>query len=136
MKHLTVKLAVVLCTAVGFSSCELDAPTINFSQVDNHVSDFSGLIDAINSQTKSLNEKLQLLSDAMSSQTLTLSEKMTAIVTAMDKNMLTQASKLELIEKAINASTNKLNDIKDAVKDASLALGGKIELLTTATKEA
>ena len=64
MKKLFTTIAAIAVIAM-FTSCEQDAPEINFSQTDTHISDFSELIAAINSQTTTLETKLQLINDAI-----------------------------------------------------------------------
>ena len=64
MKKIFTAIVAIAAMAM-FTSCEQDAPEINFSQTDTHTSDFSELIAAINNQTTTLAEKLQLINDAI-----------------------------------------------------------------------
>ena len=64
MKNFFTAIVVIAAIAM-FTSCEQDAPEINFSQTDTHISDFSGIIAALNSQTITLADKLQLINDAI-----------------------------------------------------------------------
>ena len=58
--------AIVAIAAIAMvTSCEQDAPEINFSQTDTHTSDFSELVAAMNSQTTTIETKLQLINDAI-----------------------------------------------------------------------
>ena len=64
MKKLFTAIVAIVAIAM-FTSCEQDAPEINFTQTDTHISDYSGIIAAINSQTISLEAKLQLINEAI-----------------------------------------------------------------------
>ena len=64
MKKLFTAIVAVAAMAM-FTSCEQDAPEINFSQTDTHISDFSKLIAALDSQAITIETKLQLINDAI-----------------------------------------------------------------------
>lgn len=133
-KNFILIAAAMLATA-SFTSCENDAPSINFSQTDTHMTDFTELINAIKDQTLTVAEKLNLINEAINNQALTLGQKMDALKTAMEQGFITEAQKLELIKTAIEGVSNKLEAIEKAIKDQTVSLGAKMDLLTTAVKE-
>lgn len=135
MKKNFILAAAFAIGAATFTSCENDAPSINFSQTDTHVTDFTELINAIKNQTLTVAEKLDLINEAIKNQSLTLSQKLDALNTAVAQGFLSESQKLELIKTAIEGLGNKLAAIEEAIKDQTLSLATKMDLLTTAVNE-
>ena len=138
MKSFFTLIMVAVAMATVFTSCEQDAPEINFSQTDTHISDFSGIIAAINSQTTTLEAKLQLINDAINAQTLSFEQKMDILQAAVDNGILTYIEQSELLIAAINNQTTdlaaKLVLIERAITSQTLSLEAKLQLLTEAAE--
>ena len=104
MKNFFTAIVVIAAIAM-FTSCEQDAPEINFSQTDTHTSDFSGIIAAINSQTATL----QLINDAIEAQTLSFGQKMDILQAAVNNGIITRNEQLELLIAAIDNQTEVID---------------------------
>ena len=95
MKKYIIFLLISL--TVGFSgaltSCKTDIPTIDYQHESKYTADFSKLIEAIESQTTTLNEKINLINAALVN-----------INTNLDQ-------KLQLIEAAVNAGVDSYKEL-------------------------
>ena len=119
-----------------FASCEKEAMEINFSQTDNHVSDYSGIIKAINDQTKSLEEKLALVNEAINNQTLTVGQKLDILGAAVNNGVLTLQQMTDRLVKAIEDQTTGLNEklalIEAAISNQTMTFSQKLALIEAA----
>ena len=127
---------VALVAVTTFTSCEKDAPEINFSHTTNIVSDFSGVIKAINDMSLSLSEKMEIINNAIKDQTLTLSQKMDILNEAINKGILTYQQMTQKIIDAINAmnasTAEKLAAIQTALTEMNGTLTEKLALIEAA----
>lgn len=127
-----------LCAVATFTSCEQDAPEINFSHSTTIVSDFSGVIKAINDMSLSLSEKLEIINNAIKDQTLTLSQKMDILNAAIEKGILTYQQMTQKTIDAINAMngslTDKLAAIQTALTEMNTSLTMKLALIEATMK--
>jgi len=117
---LTALLAVVALFTV--SSCVNEAPEINYSVQYTHTSDFTSLIKAINDQTLSFSEKLELVAKAVDDGAATLEQASDALA--------------QLVSKAINdqgtALSEKLDILNQAMDSQNILLEEKLNLLCQA----
>lgn len=138
MKKIIYTFIAIVSMGAMFSSCEKDAMEINFTQTDNHISDYSGIIKAINDQTKSLEAKLALIEAAIDNQTLTVSQKLDILTAAVENGVLTIQQMADKIVDAIEDQTVGLNEklalIEAAIKNQTLTIGQKFDLLNTAVE--
>lgn len=130
-------LGIVACFALAtLASCEQDAPEINFSHTTNIVSDFSGVIKAINDMSLSLSEKMEIINNAIKDQTLTLSQKMDILNETINKGILTYQQMTQKIIDAINAmnasTAEKLAAIQTALTEMNGTLTEKLALIEAA----
>lgn len=122
------------------NGCEFlhDAPEINFSHSTTIVSDFSGVIKAINDMSLSLSQKLEIINNAIQNQTLTLSEKMNILNEAVNKGILTYEKMAQKTVDAINAmnasTTEKLAAVESALTNMNTSLTTKLALIEATMK--
>ena len=143
-------MAAVGCT-IFLTGCENDAPEMNINITYNHISDFSGLVDAVNNQTAVLkvafdeNGNLIMtaldrngqaiantLTDGFAAVTATFSEKMDALILSVDNNTL-----------AVVNMTNTLSERLEALRKTAESVGASLvyamnkngELIVLAIKE-
>ena len=137
MKKFFTAIAAIAVMAM-FTSCEQDAPEINFSQTDTHMSNFSGIIEALNSQTLSLAAKLQLINDAIDDLTFSFEDKMEILNAAVEFGILTYIEQSEYLITAIDNQTTDLSAklvlIEKAITTQTLSLETKLQLLTDAVE--
>lgn len=126
---------LVLATA---PSCQQDAPEINFSHTTSIVSDFSGIIKAINDLSLGLTEKLEIIDNAIRNQTLTLSQKIDILNAAIEKGILTFEQMAQKTVDAIDAMnvslTAKLAAVEGALTDMNTSLTTKLGLIEATMK--
>ncbi|WP_255417366.1 hypothetical protein [Proteiniphilum sp. X52] len=123
MKHIqSILLAglMLLATPAFFTSCQEDAPEINYTMNVTVNNDFTQLVEAINNGTFKQPEAIEKL------------------IEAIDKMNADQAAKLQAIVDVINSANasleTKLAAIEAAIKAQTLSLENKFDLLETAIK--
>ena len=102
MKKFFTAIAAIAVMAM-FTSCEQDAPEINFSQTDTHTSDFSGIVAAINNQRISFEEKMDILQDAVDKGIIDYTTQFELLIAAIDNQTDDLAEKMQLINDVIDA---------------------------------
>ena len=133
LKSILLAGAVLLATPVFFSSCQEDAPQIDYEMKVTVVNDFSKVVDAINNGTLKNEQaiaqlaaaidkmntdqqtKLQAIKDVLNSVNSTLDAKLAAIEAAMTAQTLSLEGKLALIEEAMKAQTLSIEQKYDAI---------------------
>lgn len=125
MKKLFIGV-VALAMATSFTSCEQDAPEINFSQTTTHVSDFSGIIKAITDMGTSLEAKLALINDAIKSQTLSFEQKIEILNTAVKQGFLDNSTNLALLNTTLS---QKLTEMMNTMTTNTATLEAAIKSL-------
>lgn len=130
--------AVAFFALTTFTSCEQDAPEINFTHTTTIVSDFSGIIKAINDMSLSLSEKLAIIDDAIQAQTLTFSQKMDVLHKAIENGILTYQDMTQKTIDAINAMNasmaEKLATIQTTLAAMNTSLTDKLALIEATMK--
>lgn len=153
MKLRALLIAVVASAGciTFLTGCENDAPEMNISVTYNHISDFSGLVDAVNNQTAILKvafdengnlimtaldrngrEISNALTDGFSAATAAISEKMEALILAVDSNTV-----------ALVNMTDDLNERMEDLRKTAVTVGASLvyalnkngELIVLAIKE-
>lgn len=92
------------------TSCEQDAPVINFTQTDTHISDYSGIIQALSDQSKSMEEKLSLIETAINNQSMTISEKADVLNAAVENGVFSLNEMTEKLYDVLTAQTETLEE--------------------------
>ncbi|WP_373818567.1 hypothetical protein [Porphyromonas loveana] len=145
---------LLLASSVIFTSCQEDAPEINYTMNVSVTNDFSKVVEAINNGslkneaainklTEAIDKmnndqaaKLQAILEVLNSVNATLETKLLAIEAAMKAQTLTLESKLALLETAIKIQTIKQEEMAQklitAINNLSGSMEAKIEAITAA----
>lgn len=154
IKFILFAIAMLLATPAFFTSCQEDAPEINYTMNVSVINDFTKVVEAINNgflkneeAIKKLTEaidkmnadqqtKLQAIIDVLTSVNATLETKLAAIEAAMKAQTLTLESKLTLLETAIKNQTLKQEEMAGklitAIENLKGSMDAKIEAITEA----
>ena len=133
LKSILLAGAMLLAIPAFFSSCQEDAPQIDYTMSVTVTNDFSKVVDAINNGTLKNEQaiaqltaaidkmnadqqtKLQAIKDVLNSVNATIDTKLVAIEAAMKAQTLSLEGKLALIEDAMKAQTLTLEKKCDAI---------------------
>ena len=154
IKSILFAIAMLLATPAFFTSCQEDAPEINYTMNVSVINDFTKVVEAINNgflkneeAIKKLTEaidkmnadqqtKLQAIIDVLTSVNATLETKLAAIEAAMKAQTLTLESKLTLLETAIKNQTLKQEELAGKLITAIENLQGDMQEKIAAIAEA
>lgn len=147
-------IAMLLAAPAFLTSCQEDAPEINYTMNVSVINDFTKVVEAINNGslkneqaiaklTEAIDKmnadqqtKLQAIIDVLNSVNATLETKLAAIEAAMKAQTLTLESKLALLETAIKNQTIKQEEMAQklitAINNLSGSMEAKIEAITAA----
>ena len=152
LKSILLAGAMLLAIPAFFSSCQEDAPQIDYTMSVTVVNDFSKVVDAINNGTLKNEQaiaqltaaidkmnadqqtKLQAIKDVLNSVNATIDTKLAAIEAAMKAQTLSLEGKLALIEAAMKVQTLTLEKKCDAIVAAIKALPDYTEKLQAIEK--
>ena len=152
LKSILLAGAMLLTIPAFFSSCQEDAPQIDYTMSVTVVNDFSKVVDAINNGTLKNEQaiaqltaaidkmnadqqtKLQAIKDVLNSVNATIDTKLAAIEAAMKAQTLSLEGKLALIEAAMKAQTLTIEKKCDAIVAAIKALPDYTEKLQAIEK--
>lgn len=152
LKSILLAGAMLLAIPAFFSSCQEDAPQIDYTMSVTVVNDFSKVVDAINNGTLKNEQaiaqltaaidkmnadqqtKLQAIKDVLNSVNATIDAKLAVIEAAMKAQTLTLEGKLALIEDAMKAQTLTIEKKCDAIVAAIKALPDYTEKLQAIEK--
>ena len=152
LKSILLAGAMLLAIPAFFSSCQEDAPQIDYTMSVTVVNDFSKVVDAINNGTLKNEQaiaqltaaidkmnadqqtKLQAIKDVLNSVNATIDAKLAAIEAAMKAQTLSLEGKLALIEAAMKVQTLTLEKKCDAIVAAIKALPDYTAKLQTIEK--
>lgn len=152
LKSILLAGAMLLAIPAFFSSCQEDAPQIDYTMSVTVVNDFSKVVDAINNGTLKNEQaiaqltaaidkmnadqqtKLQAIKDVINSVNATIDTKLVAIEAAMKAQTLSLEGKLALIEDAMKAQTLTIEKKCDAIVAAIKALPDYTEKLQAIEK--
>ena len=154
IKSILLAIAMLLAAPAFFTSCQEDAPEINYTMNVSVINDFTKVVEAINNgflkneeAIKKLTEaidkmnadqqtKLQAIIDVLNSVNATLETKLTAIEAAMKAQTLTLESKLTLLETAIKNQTLRQEEMAGKLTTAIENLQGDMQEKIAAIAEA
>ena len=154
IKSILLAIAMLLAAPAFFTSCQEDAPEINYTMNVSVINDFTKVVEAINNgflkneeAIKKLTEaidkmnadqqtKLQAIIDVLNSVNATLETKLTAIEAAMKAQTLTLESKLTLLETAIKNQTLRQEEMAGKLITAIENLQGDMQEKMAAIAEA
>ena len=154
IKFMLLAIAMLLAAPAFLTSCQEDAPEINYTMNVSVINDFAKVVEAINNGslkneqaiaklTDAIDKmnadqqtKLQAIIDVLNSVNATLETKLAAIEAAMKAQTLTLESKLALLETAIKNQTIKQEEMAQklvtAINNPSGSMEAKTEAITAA----
>ena len=156
IKLIPLAVTMLLAAPAFLTSCQEDAPEINYTMSVSVTNDFTKVVEAIDRGSLKNEEaiaklaaaidrmnsdqqaKLQAIRDVLSSVNTTLETKLVAIEAALKAQTLSMEGKLDLI-KGVLADQNttldtRLAAIEAAMRAQTLSLEGKLDLLEAAVK--
>ncbi len=129
---------MLLAIPAFFSSCQEDAPQIDYTMSVTVVNDFSKVVDAINNGTLKNEQAIAQLTAAIDKMNADQQTKLQAIKDVLNSVNATLDAKLAVIEAAMKAQTlsleGKLALIEDAMKAQTLTIEKKCDALVAAIK--
>ena len=138
LKSILLAGAMLLAIPAFFSSCQEDAPQIDYTMSVTVVNDFSKVVDAINNGTLKNEQAIAQLTAAIDKMNADQQTKLQAIKDVLNSVNATIDTKLVAIEAAMKAQTlsleGKLALIEDAMKAQTLALEKKCDAIVAAIK--
>ena len=138
LKSILLAGAMLLAIPAFFSSCQEDAPQIDYTMSVTVVNDFSKVVDAINNGTLKNEQAIAQLTAAIDKMNADQQTKLQAIKDVLNSVNATIDAKLAAIEAAMKAQTlsleGKLALIEDAMKAQTLTLEKKYDALVAAIK--
>ena len=138
LKSILLAGAMLLAIPAFFSSCQEDAPQIDYTMSVTVVNDFSKVVDAINNGTLKNEQAIAQLTAAIDKMNADQQTKLQAIKDVLNSVNATLDAKLAVIEAAMKAQTlsleGKLALIEDAMKAQTLTIEKKCDALVAAIK--
>ena len=138
LKSILLAGAMLLTIPAFFSSCQEDAPQIDYTMSVTVTNDFSKVVDAINNGTLKNEQAIAQLTAAIDKMNADQQTKLQAIKDVLNSVNATLDAKLAAIEAAMKAQTlsleGKLALIEDAMKAQTLTLEKKCDALVAAIK--
>ena len=138
LKSILLAGAMLLTIPAFFSSCQEDAPQIDYTMSVTVVNDFSKVVEAINNGTLKNEQAIAQLTAAIDKMNADQQTKLQAIKDVLNSVNATIDAKLAVIEAAMKAQTlsleGKLALIEDAMKAQTLTLEKKCDALVAAIK--
>lgn len=154
IKLIPLAVTMLLAAPAFLTSCQEDAPEINYTMSVSVTNDFTKVVEAIDRGSLKNEEaiaklaaaidrmnsdqqaKLQAIRDVLSSVNTTLETKLVAIEAALKAQTLSMEGKLDLIRGVLAdqkaALDTRLAAIEAAMRAQTLSLEGKLDLLTAA----
>lgn len=156
IKLIPLAVTMLLAAPAFLTSCQEDAPEINYTMSVSVTNDFTKVVEAIDRGSLKNEEaiaklaaaidrmnsdqqaKLQAIRDVLSSVNTTLETKLVAIEAALKAQTLSMEGKLDLIRGVLADQKatldTRLAAIEAAMKAQTLSLEGKLDLLTAAVE--
>ena len=138
LKSILLAGAMLLAIPAFFSSCQEDAPQIDYTMSVTVTNDFSKVVDAINNGTLKNEQAIAQLTAAIDKMNADQQTKLQAIKDVLNSVNATIDAKLAVIEAAMKAQTlsleGKLALIEDAMKAQTLTIEKKCDALVAAIK--
>ena len=154
IKLIPLAVTMLLATPAFLTSCQEDAPEINYTMNVSVINDFTKVVEAIDRgslkneeaiaklaaaidrMNSDQQDKLQAIRDVLNSVNTTLETKLIAIEAALKAQTLSMEGKLDLIRGVLADQKatleTRLAAIDAAMRAQTLSLEGKLDLLTAA----
>ena len=149
IKFIALAISMLLAVPAFLTSCQEDAPEINYTMSVSVINDFTKVVeaidrgalkneeaiaklaDAIDRMSSDQQAKLQAIRDVLGSVNTTLETRLAAIEAAMNAQTLSLEGKLDLLLAAVGNQTLKLEDLADrlttAIDNLSSDMEGKLD---------
>ena len=156
IKLIPLAVTILLAAPAFLTSCQEDAPEINYTMSVSVINDFTKVVEAIDRGSLKNEEaiaklaaaidrmnsdqqaKLQTIRDVLNSVNTTLETKLIAIEAALKAQTLSMEGKLDLIRGVLADQKatldTRLAAIEAAMRAQTLSLEGKLDLLTAAVE--
>ena len=154
IKFMLLAITMLLAAPAFLTSCQEDAPEINYTMNVSVIDDLTKVVEAINNGSLKNEEaimklteaidkmnadqqtKLQAVIDVLNSVNATLETKLAAIEAAMKAQTLSLENKLALLEAAVNNQTLKQEEMVTNLIDAISTMQGSTDTKVDAIAEA
>lgn len=138
IKFMLLAITMLLAAPAFLTSCQEDAPEINYTMNVTVTNDFTKVVEAINNGFLKNEEATKKLTEAIDKMNADQQTKLQAIIDVLNSVNATLETKLAAIEAAMKAQTlsleNKLALIEAAIKAQTLSMEAKLDLLEQAIK--
>ena len=141
IKFMLLAIAMLLAAPAFLTSCQEDAPEINYTMNVSVINDFTKVVEAINNGSLKNEQAIAKLTEAIDKMNADQQTKLQAIIDVLNSVNATLETKLALIEAAIKAQTLSLESKFDAVvaalnamKAQTLTLESKLALIEAAVR--
>ena len=156
IKLIPLAVTMLLAAPAFLTSCQEDAPEINYTMSVSVINDFTKVVEAIDRgslkneeaiaklaaaidrMNSDQQDKLQAIRDVLNSVNTTLETKLVAIEAALKAQTLSMEGKLDLIRGVLADQKatldTRLAAIEAAMRAQTLSLEGKLDLLTAAVE--
>ncbi len=156
IKLIPLAVTMLLAAPAFLTSCQEDAPEINYTMSVSVINDFTKVVEAIDRgslkneeaiaklaaaidrMNSDQQDKLQAIRDVLNSVNTTLETKLIAIEAALKAQTLSMEGKLDLIRGVLADQKatldTRLAAIEAAMRAQTLSLEGKLDLLTAAVE--
>lgn len=146
IQFILIAILMLVATPALLTSCQEDAPEIDYTMNVSVINDFTKVVEAINNGTlqnvaavnalaKAIDQmntdqagKLQTLTDVLTSTNATLETKLTVIEGAMKAHTLALSAKLALLQEAVDNQTLKQEELAGEFSLAIDNLSGNSDL--------
>ena len=136
IKFMLLAIAMLLAAPAFLTSCQEDAPEINYTMNVSVINDFTKVVEAINNGFLKNEQAIQKLTESIDKMNADQQTKLQAIIDVLNSVNATLDTKLALIEAAIKAQTlsleAKLALLETAIKNQTLKQEEMAEKLVTA----
>ena len=145
IKFIPLAISMLLAVPAFLTSCQEDAPEINYTMSVSVVNDFTKVVeaidrgslkneeaiaklaDAIDRMSSDQQAKLQAIRDVLVSANTTLETRLVALEAALKAQTLSMEGKLDLLTAAVGNQTLKLEDLADRLTTAIDNLASDME---------
>ena len=136
IQSILLAVAMLLAAPAFFTSCQEDAPEINYTMNVSVINDFTKVVEAINNGALKNEEAIKKLTEAIDKMNVDQAAKLQAIFDVLTSVNATLETKLAAIDAAIQAQTLELSGklvlLETAVKNQTLKLDEMGRLIATA----
>ena len=116
LKSILLAIAMLLAAPAFLTSCQEDAPEINYTMNVSVINDFAKVVEAINNGSLKNEQAIQKLTEAIDNMNADQQTKLQAIIDVLNSVNATLETKLAAIEAAMKAQTLNLESKLDLLE--------------------